>query len=781
MQLPSAHNLSDMSWASLKKAKKELDASKASSNQKKRPLSSAIEREPPYKHSLLGSANNPAPVRPASTSALLAPFNQISKSILEQKKQSQSNASAGRLQPGELDPRLPADFEESSVKAAPTIMHGRLKAKVHVWASFVVSALVLSWITSGLDLRWKDIAPAPCVFSNHKSATGDVEFVTKAVAELCASQAAAIAVSPLLCILPLGVVTRAGTNKQRLIFDARYINEHLEVPKFKYETLSQLQQVLAPNDYMFVIDLKSGFHHLDMHPSAYPYLGFEWQGQQYHFKQLPFGLATAPWAFTKLTRELLRAWRSRGFRCTGYVDDFLHAAPSAHTALDQRTQALQLLSDCNCVVNLPKSDPTPLQRKQYIGAEVDTIRGALLIPTDKKQRLLALLDQVLDAKRTSVRAVERVVGHIMSLSFSFGTISMLESRELARWSSSMLKAHAHRRDARDMHFQLTSAAQQELRFWKNALVQFEGVKPLWREPFVHTVIRTDAAGASTYTFGGWGGWAKFNGRMLIASGRWNAPTALTSSTALELEAMRRTLESFGADGKLDGQRILILSDNDAAQCIVNKGGSMAPQAHEVVRKILWWALLRHIDLHAEWIPREDNVFADKLSKAVYSCDWKLNPDVFHGLAQRFGPFRTDLFASDTNAQLPRFFSMHHAPGTAGVNAFAQAWGQREWCNPPFAIIGRVVNHAERCHASMCMIVPFWPSASWWHGLVLDAMRFRPFVHACIVLPKRPDLFLGAAWGHTQAVTSPAWQTLALWLDFAQPNTGATPIPGMLRC
>ncbi len=86
---------------------------------------------------------------------------------------------------------------------------------------------------------------------------------------------------------PVGSRHTAGTNKQRinsaLYFDARYINDHLDIPKFKYETLSQLHQVLAPNDFTFVIDLKSGFHHLDMHPSAYPCLGFEWHGKQYHF------------------------------------------------------------------------------------------------------------------------------------------------------------------------------------------------------------------------------------------------------------------------------------------------------------------------------------------------------------------------------------------------------------------------------------------------------------------------------------------------------------------
>ena len=192
--------------------------------------------------------------------------------------------------------------------------------------------------------------------------------------------------------------------------------------------------------------------------------------------------------------------------------------------------------------------------------------------------------------------------------------------------------------------------------------------------------------------------------------------------------------------------------------------------------MLWWALERQIELHAEWIPREENVFADRLSKEIFSCDWMLHPEVFADLSKQFGPFHTDLFASHTNTQLPRFYSMHHTPRTAGVNAFTQTWGQHEWCNPPFAIIGRALQHARACGASMCLIAPFWPSAPWWHDLAADAQFFKPFVHACTLLPRRPDLVLGAAWGHTQPITTPAWNTLALWLDFAASSTGCTRIP-----
>ena len=65
-------------------------------------------------------------------------------------------------------------------------------------------------------------------------------------------------------------------------------------------------QMLVAGDFMFKFDLKSGFHHVSMYKSHWKYLGFCWNagdGPKYYvFTVLPFGLATACYAFTKLVR-----------------------------------------------------------------------------------------------------------------------------------------------------------------------------------------------------------------------------------------------------------------------------------------------------------------------------------------------------------------------------------------------------------------------------------------------------------------------------------------------
>ena len=78
-------------------------------------------------------------------------------------------------------------------------------------------------------------------------------------------------------------------------------------------------------DYLFSFDLKSGYHHVDIYEPHRKYLGFSWvlQGvtQFYVFAVLPFGLATACYAFTKLLRPLIKYWRGQGLRALLYLDD----------------------------------------------------------------------------------------------------------------------------------------------------------------------------------------------------------------------------------------------------------------------------------------------------------------------------------------------------------------------------------------------------------------------------------------------------------------------------
>jgi hypothetical protein len=66
-------------------------------------------------------------------------------------------------------------------------------------------------------------------------------------------------------ISPLGVVPK-GIDKLRLILYLRYVNSFLKVDSFKYESLKLVPYLCKLKDLLFTVDLKSGYHHVDVHP-----------------------------------------------------------------------------------------------------------------------------------------------------------------------------------------------------------------------------------------------------------------------------------------------------------------------------------------------------------------------------------------------------------------------------------------------------------------------------------------------------------------------------------
>lgn len=179
------------------------------------------------------------------------------------------------------------------------------------------------------ELWWLFAPPTPLFDRNHSSTQQHSEFVSAAVMEQLASGASIrCRRDHITCISLLGVVPKAG-DKHRLILDLSRVNKALRLPTFKYEGVWAIPITVLTGDFLSTLDLRAGYHHVPMHPGAMPFLGFEWEGNFYTFCVLLFGLASAPWAFTRITRLLVRRWRQRGARCIGYIDDFLLAGPSA--------------------------------------------------------------------------------------------------------------------------------------------------------------------------------------------------------------------------------------------------------------------------------------------------------------------------------------------------------------------------------------------------------------------------------------------------------------------
>ena len=162
---------------------------------------------------------------------------------------------------------------------------------------------------------------------------------------------------PIVCS-PLSVVSNSA-GKLRLVLNLRYLNQFMHTVKFKYEDLRTAALLFEKGEYLFKFDLKSGYHHLDIHPDQTRFLGFQWGKTEkpcyYVFSVLPFGLCTAPYVFTKLMRPLIRLWRGRGLKAIIYLDDGIVSVKGEQQAIQASVGVRCDLEKAGFVVNVEKS------------------------------------------------------------------------------------------------------------------------------------------------------------------------------------------------------------------------------------------------------------------------------------------------------------------------------------------------------------------------------------------------------------------------------------------
>ena len=236
-------------------------------------------------------------------------------------------------------------------------VQGRLKSNINFWRETLgAPAYVLDWIESGsID------APEAYSMENHNLVITHHRFVSNSITELLANMCIVKVTQKPHIRSPLSVVTNIE-GKLWLVLNLRYLNQFLHKVKFKYEDIKVALLMFNREDLLFKFDLKKGYHHLDIFEPHQKHLGFAWkEGEEigyFVFTVLPFGLATACYAFTKLMRPLVRFWRGRGLRVVLYLYDGIVA--TRQDGADRESEQVQRdLCRAGLVTNSCKSQRMP--------------------------------------------------------------------------------------------------------------------------------------------------------------------------------------------------------------------------------------------------------------------------------------------------------------------------------------------------------------------------------------------------------------------------------------
>jgi hypothetical protein len=98
--------------------------------------------------------------------------------------------------------------------------------------------------------------------------------------------------------------------------------------------------------------------------------------------------------------------------------------------------------------------------------------------------------------------------------------------------------------------------------------------------------------------------------------------------------------------------------------------------------------------------------------------YRLHPELFAQACAVLGYAPTrDAFASEGNQQCPLYWDRD-------ADALDQPWGgeQRLYMNPPFSMMGRVVQKILAEGATVMIVFPVWTTASWWQALSAHVQR-----------------------------------------------------------
>lgn len=105
---------------------------------------------------------------------------------------------------------------------------------------------------------------------------------------------------------PVFLVPKKGSRKMRMIYNMAISNrDYLErLLLFKMTRLVSLGATVQWEEFMSGIDLQGGCLNVPIHPLYRKYLRFFHGGWHYQWADLPFGISTALWLFTWVTRPI---------------------------------------------------------------------------------------------------------------------------------------------------------------------------------------------------------------------------------------------------------------------------------------------------------------------------------------------------------------------------------------------------------------------------------------------------------------------------------------------
>lgn len=607
-------------------------------------------------------------------------------------------------------------MEQTKVKVSK--LGGRIQYFFPKWKTLTTNKKVLQSV-QGYKIPLKTI-PEPNMNRFNFHPYSDQDLISKCIKNLL-DQGIIEKVTPTRqqFLSPFFIVQKSN-KKPRFILNLKSLNSFLSTDHFKMEDYRTALKLIHQGSYMCTIDLKDAYYTVPVYKDHRQFLSFKFNNEIYEYLTLPFGLASAPHAFTKLTKPILAWLRKQGITCVLYLDDFLIIDREYHKCKYNTRIVLKILLDLGFIVNLEKSKIEPTTECTYLGYIFNSERMIIFLPDEKKLKILNFINEILKQELITIRFFAQFIGTLVSACPAV-KYSWLYTKNFEKYKIWALFNNKNNFNARIV---IPASLIPDLHWWKDKIMtSFNNI----RDDEFDLELVTDSS------LTGWG--AVCNN--ISTYGWWSAEERHQHINFLELKAILLGLKSFTSN--LQSKNILIRVDNTTALAYINKMGSVKfPKLSTLAREIWQFCEQRDLWLYASYIPSIENI-ADRQSRSLPTeTEYELNPKIFQEIVKIFGNPERDLFASYLNAKCKEYYSWHPDPGSLKIDAFTVGWSDIFfYAFPPFCLILRTLNKIKLDQATGIMVVPKWPTQAWyplWKKLLITTAIEYPSLKEPIIYP-----------------------------------------------
>lgn len=146
----------------------------------------------------------------------------------------------------------------------------------------------------------------------------------------------------------------SGKKKFRVVIDYRKLNEITIDDRHPIPQIEDILDNLGQSQYFTTIDLKSGFHQIEMDENSRQKTAFSTDLGHYEFLRMPFGLKNAPATFQRAMNSILGDLI--GKICYVYLDDVIVFGRCLKSHLMNLEKVLERLENANLKIQLDKCE-----------------------------------------------------------------------------------------------------------------------------------------------------------------------------------------------------------------------------------------------------------------------------------------------------------------------------------------------------------------------------------------------------------------------------------------